>query len=189
MSRQLIEALFIEGGPVEMATAILYFAVAAVLWFRSSQRAAAIMVLACGLRELDFHNRFTTAYVFNTRYFLGGKVPVPEMLVVLAVLGALGITLLYVLWNNASSFVPAIRAGETAQIYIAAGLGLMVFTVVLDRFEGFLRRSYFASTANAVFVMWIVEETLELFIPVLFLAAATVRPAADRRVLARRAAA
>ena len=47
----------------------------------------------------------------------------------------------------------------------------MVFTVSLNRFQGFLRRTYGASASDVVFAMWVVEETLELLIPLLFLAA------------------
>ena len=53
-----------------------------------------IPVLLMGMRELDFHSRFTTMGVFKLRFFSSDTVPLSEKLIVTALLGGLGVALL-----------------------------------------------------------------------------------------------
>ena len=164
MWRPFVESLIVEHGPIETATALLYLLAAVVFWLRA-ERAASLLVLAGGLRELDLHNSVTWAYVFSS-----GKVPLGELLIV-TILAGLALVFFAFVREHWKQFLAGLRQHQPQEFYGAGAVCLMVFTVSLDRFQGFLRRSYGASVADVVFAMWIVEETLELLIPLLFLAA------------------
>jgi len=173
-----------------MATAVLYLAGAIFYWVRGrrspEQRAAGIILLAGGLRELDLHNRVTSAYALSSRYFVNGRVSLLERFLVAALLAGFALIALNFVRNCRRDFFEALKRREAQALRIAAGLFLAGFTVTLDRFQGFLRRNY-STSADLVFVLWVLEETLELFIPILFISAyPRVRPAAPS---ARRAAA
>ena len=170
MWRPFVESLVVEHGPVETATALLYLLAAVVFWLRA-ERAASLLVLAGGLREFDLHNSVTSAYVFNTRYFSSGKVPPGELLIVTTILTGLALVLFIFVREHWKQFLQGLRQRQPQAFYAAGAVCLMVFTVSLDRSQGFLRRTYGASGADVVFAMWVVEETLELLIPLLFLAA------------------
>jgi uncharacterized protein YjeT (DUF2065 family) len=177
MWRPFIESMVVEDGPIEMATAIFYLAGALFFWVRSSgrwwspQRAAGVILLAGGMRELDLHNRVTSAYALNTRYFVNPNVPILERLIVVAILAGLGLVIVHFVKNGWKEFVGDLLQLETRALCIAGGVSLVVFTVGLDRFEGYLRRTFGPASSDTVFVLWVAEETLEMFIPLLFIAA------------------
>lgn len=82
--------LLAENGPVEMPSAIGYFGAAALL-------------IAGGMRELDFQTRFTSSYAFSSGCFLHSSASVLEKLIVAGVLlGLLAAAVLIVVMNTHS---------------------------------------------------------------------------------------
>jgi hypothetical protein len=193
MGRIALEWLVLEDGPIEMATAVLYLIAAVMFWKRSEgarwsiYHSGAILLLAGGLRELDLHNRITSAYVFNTRYFVSEVVPAWELLIVMVTLAGLCFVFLDLVQRGWRDFIGGLRRGERHALAIAGGISLMTFTVGLDRLQGFVRNTYGPPLADVVFGMWFIEETLELIIPLLFFGALPHAP--SEPALARRRAA
>jgi hypothetical protein len=136
----------VEDGPIEMATAIFYLAGALFFWMRSSgrwwsqQRTAALILLAGGTRELDLHNRITSAYALNTRYFVNPNVPVLERLIVVAILAGLGILIADFVRKGWKEFLQVLAQFQPRALCIAAGVSLplsqSVSTVFKDFFAG-----------------------------------------------------
>jgi len=73
--------MVVENGPVEMLSAVGLLGAAFWLFCRTGRNTsgqpitAGFLVLLLGLRELDFHARFTTMGVFKTKYYLSPLVP------------------------------------------------------------------------------------------------------------------
>jgi hypothetical protein len=177
MWRQWLEALLIENGPIETATAVLFFVAALFMWVESRRSqwpagwAGSLILLVGGFRELDFQNRFTSGYVLSSGYFLSGAAPVWELLAVLLVLLALSAVALEYLLRNWRCFLSAIGRGRRFARSVVVAASLTVFTVLLDRGAGHLRQSFGGSAADVVFIMWVFEESLELLIPAFFIVA------------------
>ncbi|MEG6507931.1 hypothetical protein V6C03_03005 [Methyloligella sp. 2.7D] len=79
-----------ESGPVEGATAVLWFALAASIFVFVLQKETelmpfAVLALLAGGRELDIHHRFTTESFTKISYWLNMGIPFTEKLIVLAI--------------------------------------------------------------------------------------------------------
>jgi len=194
VSREFLEKLLVEGGPVETASAWLYFVAAGYLLLKSRRYswstgpAGAVILSACGFRKLDFQYRLTSGYVLGTRYYLAGTAPGWELLIVVSVLAGLAVVTMRFVWLNWSGFVEGFRQSRRSAIAVAAALGLMFLATFLDLAQSYLRRNYPAST-DAGFSMWFLEETLELIVPGLFVAAIFEAAAESERRHSSRASA
>jgi hypothetical protein len=82
-------SLIDEGGPIETLTAVCFLlgALAVLSGPELARRwPAAAILLMFGLRELDFHSRFTTMNLTKSRFYLSPEVPLAEKLIGLCVL-------------------------------------------------------------------------------------------------------
>jgi len=171
--RSWTEQAIAEYGPIELATALGYFIAAAMLWMSRSNRRWStegieiVFLITGGLREMDIQ-RITSSYAVTLPYFLTRKTPVWEMLLVIAVLSLLLVLGLRLVLSHGKGFVAGLKARQSANISVAFALGLMCFTVALDRFAAVLNHRFGGGANPMVYTLWIFEETLELTIPVFF---------------------
>ena len=190
MWREFLENLLVEGGPIEMASASLYFVAALFLllssrgYGRNTGWPGAAILCAGGFRELDFQYRFTSGYVLSTGYFLAGTAPGWELFIVISTLAGLLIVITQFVTLNWSAFVDGLRHGRRFAFLVAGAVGLIFFTTSLDVLQSYLRRNY-PSFTDAAFTMWVLEEMLELAIPLLFGAAVLEAAAAKSHRAAR----
>src|SRR5262245_497554 len=184
------ERILAENGPIEMPTAIAYFVAALMLWFGSPVRQwhaeipGTVLLIAGGLRELDFQARFTTGYAFSSRFFLQSSTPLFQKAAVAAVLLALGTMGTLLVVYNWRRFLQAFQSRESWAQSFAIAVSLIFVSTGLDEIGGFFRR-HNPNATDSMFVMWVFEESLEALIPVLFgtaiVQAAAAVPAAERR--------
>lgn len=162
-----------ESGPVETFSALGYFFCAsiAVCWFGRRLRRQWYLVavlLVMGMRELDFHSRFTTMGVFKLRFFSSDTVPWDEKLIVTALLVGLGVALVIAVRKEAPAIAKAVRERSTVVIGVACGLLLAVLSKSID---GLPRK---LSAINVTAPDWFIEmaadaeEIMELGIPLMF---------------------
>jgi hypothetical protein len=162
-----------ENGPVETFSALGYFVCAsiAVCWFgwqlRYKWYLVAILLLM-GMRELDFHSRFTTMGVFKLRFFSSDAVPWSEKLIVTTLLLGIGFALILALRKEMPKIVMVIRQRPTLLVGVYCGLALAVLSKTID---GLARK---LSAINVAAPDWFIEmasdaeEIMELAIPIMF---------------------
>lgn len=162
-----------ESGPVETFSALGYFVCAsiAVCWFGRRLRQQwylVVVLLLMGMRELDFHSRFTTMGVFKLRFFSSDTVPLGEKLIVTALLVGLGVALVLAVRRQAPVILRAARERSTVLIGVAWG---MVLAVLSKSIDGLPRK---LSAINVTAPDWFIEmaadaeEIMELGIPIMF---------------------
>ena len=131
-----------EGGIVESASALLWLAAAGILaaaaatdiWASGGgspvggirRLALAALPLAAGLRELDWHKKFTADSILKSNYWLG-KIPAPagEKIAAAIILTAVLLAAAVVAARCGRPFIAALRAREPVAWQIAASLALL----------------------------------------------------------------
>ena len=179
LPRDMSQKILTESGPVEHASALLYLAasVAAVaLAVRARVRvlaATAAVLLAFGLRELDFHDRFTSRAVSQLRFFTSSDVPLAEKAVVTLVLLGLGAAAGYLVWKAGEAFRRGFRAlRQPGALAAAVGVALLPVSLLCDRLVRLLTHDWGLDADHALpYLVWIAEEVTEFASPLLFLAA------------------
>jgi hypothetical protein len=173
-----------EGGPIEVFSAAGYLIVVATLarempygdllkrWYL-----VAIPIAMC-LRELDFHAHFTTYNITKTTLYISPDVPLLEKLIGVMVFVALGAAFYLLLRDGFRSFVRGLRHGEATAFAIAAAIGCIVLSKIIDGAPSnlaFLDIHLSGTSTSSVF-----EEILELGIPIfLSIAAFSAFPMQD----------
>ena len=152
-----------ESGPVQIFSVIGYFmAFMTALFLQWKGRLsfgywAAVLLLAMGLRELDFHDRFTTMGIMKTRFYISDAVPLTEKVIAAVVL--LGLTWVTVafLVKNFRPFVKALKGGNRAALLALNGICFTILSKLID--------------ANPSLIICALEESMEMGIPYFFLLA------------------
>ncbi len=165
-----------EGGPLEMATLLLYLLAAAAslaMALRGEWRggyAGSAVLLLLALRELDVHRRFTGLSVTGTKFWVS---PEPPLFVKgAALLGTafgLGVVAVF-LRGRIGSFVRCVRKKDPHCLSILGGILIVPFSLILDQIPRPLKKAGLWSE-DLFLALSITEETFELAIPVLFLVA------------------
>ncbi len=172
-SRETVVMLNIENGPVEMATALLYFVAAAAVWFLRTEAmgwrlsaALCVLLAAFGARELDLHKYWTGTSVLKLSFYLHDA-PLHQKLASAAVLGVIIAALVYLarwlrpLWAF-------FRRGHAVAVTIAVFIVTMGVTKVIDRSLNILAEDYGVPvTLHTRTIFMSLEETIELGLPLL----------------------
>jgi hypothetical protein len=152
-----------ESGPVQIFSVIGYLmASITALFLQWKERVsfgygAAVLLLAMGLRELDFHDRFTTMGIMKTRFYISDTVPLIEKIIgAVVLLGLTWITVSFLL-KHFRPFVTALRAGNKAVLLALHGIIFIIVSKFLD--------------PSPSLVICAIEETMEMAIPYFFLLA------------------
>lgn len=178
MPAELAEDLVREHEPVEMLTAVSYFV--AVFWLIvtalvKSERwlfSASFMVALLGLRELDFHSRFTSMGFMKTEYYISPKVPADEKAIVSALVLLILCVIIHFVWTRWHSFLTALKAGNSAAVNLGMAIGFGILSKTLDNNSTSIRRTitlFFGEHRYSL--LRVVEETMELAIPLFILLA------------------
>lgn len=168
-------ALVREAGIIETLTVYCYLAAAMLLIGLSlygKQRyrlSAVIIVLLLGLRELDFHDRFTTMGILKSSYYLSPDVPWPEKTTVSLLMISIVFFLLHFIRHNAISFFNGLRQRRRPELAVALSLGYAVSSKILDSFSRPIRSLLEPLCGTSRAYLRIYEEVLELAIPLFIL--------------------
>lgn len=168
---ELAASLVKEHGPVEAATAAGFFIGAGWLLIRSIGKksgdafSASLIILLLGLRELDFHARFTTMGVFKTRYYISPEVPAGEKMVVTVIMIGLIILVWRFLLRHSKPFFSSLREGEKGAVVLALAIGSGILAKTMDSMSGPLRKAVGVFHSDPRTCLRVAEETIELAIP------------------------
>lgn len=160
-SDETIFFLASESSPIQSLSAIGYFAAFAMAIFLhvkgqiSFGPGAAIIFLSMGLREMDFHDRFTTMGIMKTRFYISDAVPLAEKIPAAIIMLSLGYIITVFLIKHFRPFLIALRATNKAALLTLNGIAFTVISKLID------------SQPHLLFC--ITEETIELAIPCFFI--------------------
>ncbi len=166
-----------ESGMVELLSAAGYFVAAALLVILAVQKEVAsgystgFLVLLLGLRELDFHDRFTTMGIFKTKFYVSSIVPLGEKILVSILMICLVSFIIWYLKKHAASFFSELKYGTAHAVLTGCGIACMFFSKFMDSYSELLQNVLILVNEDPGFQARIIEETLELAIPVFFLLA------------------
>lgn len=159
----LAKFLVRENGSVQTFTVIAYFMAFSTAVILQLQKrisfgiGAAVIFLAMGLRELDFHDRFTTMGIMKSRFYISDTVPLQEKLIVILIVLILIWFIGRFLTKQFHPFRAALKKRDKAALLVLNGI---IFTIISKIFD----------SIPLLFIK-IVEESMELAIPCFFLAA------------------
>lgn len=169
-----VMALMSEEGPVEIASAGLYFLTAVALWFVRGRSmplalAAAMSIVLCafGARELDLHKAWTGASVLKVSFYLGSA-PLQHKLVALMAVVPTALAMAYLLLQYGLPVLRGLRQRHPVAITVAVFWGTLVLSKLIDRSQNVLLEDFgvqFSPAVTALRSAW--EESLELCLGVL----------------------
>jgi hypothetical protein len=127
-----------EGGVVESLTAILYFSCFAYLVregklpFVKKYYYLASVPLLFGLRELDFHSRFTTESVLRGSFYIRGHVPFYEKIIggIMVLVGLANVFL--IIRNHGATFLLELKKGSPRPVGVLLVIVFIVTSLTLD---------------------------------------------------------
>jgi len=162
------QSLVKENHAIENATVVGYFigAFIAIMiafrlrWFTGF--AASVILLLLGLRELDFHDKFTTMGIFKIKFYLGSEVQLPEKITVILIVLLLLVYIVWFLKKNMGSYLVCLKNKKSYAVTTLAGLVALPLSKVLD-----------SSIMGLVDYDWLIymEESVEFAIPYFFIIA------------------
>jgi len=163
-----------EGGPIEILSAAGYFMFCLLIFFfnfmkiTSNRFAPGFFVFLLGLRELDFHDRFTTMGIFKIRFFTSSDVPVAEKIIVIIFIFSLLCYAFFYLRNALPAYKRDLKSLRTYAVSVACALVCMVFSKFIDSNSDMFIAIFHTFQDPATF-SFILEECMELFIPIFFI--------------------
>ncbi|ABA56981.1 hypothetical protein Noc_0458 [Nitrosococcus oceani ATCC 19707] len=168
-----------EGGFVESLSAIGYF-VGAILVILIRRKFiyytyAAFILILFGLRELDFHNRFTTMSVSKIKFYVSPEVLLLEKVIAIAIVLLLLYILIRLIKTHFNGLINAIKKGEPSALGVGGGILLILITKTLDGLSRKLASVNIIVSDNMAKLVETVEEVFELGIPLMFIIAAAAR--------------
>lgn len=132
----------------------------------------AILMFLLGARELDWHNKFTTASILKLNYYLKLQVPTQERLIGLLIAVCILVFIFYYVYRYLPQLIRMTRSGDRAAITVCCAIATLVFSKFMDRLVNILKDDYSLSVP-----IWLeklqlsLEEPLEFMIPVLIILA------------------
>jgi len=174
LDQPALRSLVREDGLIEIASAAGYALVLLIMsvkggWdFFKRHAYLFILVAAFGLRELDFHTRFTTMGIFKSNFYLSPAVPLPEKMIGALVCLALLACLILCLRKHLKTFLAEFRK-ETSSMSIGIALLFMAVSKGVDGLSAKLSRLGLELTAALSLSFRSMEEILELGIPMMLI--------------------
>jgi hypothetical protein len=139
-----------------------------------------ILIILFGLRELDFHKRFTTMGMFKLQFYLSNSVPVIEKLAGLLVIAVLLYIAISIIRHHSHSFFRNIRHKSLVHIGGLLTFLVLVVTNTLDGIGRTLGDLNVVIDTHTSIILEVVEEVLELGIPLLIIATLTIYFSAEQ---------
>jgi hypothetical protein len=166
----------------------LHFVVAlALIWIvvRGGPRVFIVpmlLVLAMGGRELHIHKTFTSGSMTRIAYYLNPEVMLLERLAVAAFLTAVVVGVLYAAWRYSRTLRQRLRERDSASWSFAAGVVMVPLLKAIDSTPRWVRDvSGVSFSESGLALMLSLEETMEMFLPLVFLLAVVQYSAARSR--------
>lgn len=166
-----------EGGPIELASAILHLVCFALVVLRGGASFVkrypyfAVMPLVFAMRELDFDKRFTTTGIFKSRFYLRPDVPLHEKLIGALVILTLAVLVIMMARRHTRDFIAALRQRSALAVGAALTIALCVSSKFLDGLERKCRDLGFQLNELIARYSSPLEEILELGIPIIMILA------------------
>lgn len=132
------ESFLREGGPVEMASALIYFfcfglvAAWGRLFFFEAYPYFALVPLLFGLRELDIDKAFTTTGIFKIRFFTSAEVPFYEKIFGFLLITALLYMIYALIRHQTKNYLGELRKRTPLAIGASLVAGLTIVSKTLD---------------------------------------------------------
>lgn len=172
----IARALASEQGPIETLQALLLFAVAAGIWlaWRQADDAMTAMALstlltAMAARELEWHRAWTSGNVLKLSFYFG-PAAASEKIAGAAALIAMAIAAGYLVKRHARWAIGALRERDPLAFTIAMFLVSLAATRLVDKSLRFAEKWFgWSASPSAIVAKLVVEEVLELAIPLLAL--------------------
>ncbi len=130
--------LFDEGGIVEVASALGYFLCAAQILYKGKTNYFReyyyfwVLIIMFGLRELDFHKRFTTMGILKIRFFTSADVPLLEKFVGFLIILLLLHVIITIFKKHFRHFIEGLKNYSTIHIGVLIAVLLLVISKTLD---------------------------------------------------------
>ena len=124
------QVLMGESGPIEVASAVGYFACALYMIARGgrdflvSRGYFVVLTLLFGFRELDFDKAFTTMGILKSRFYLSSDVPLQEKVIGLLVIALIVWTVFQLLRHHFTEFMRGLKQRAP----VALGVALIFFS-------------------------------------------------------------
>ena len=172
-----VEHIFKENGIIETASVVGYLVASGWLFYtglrdkHNHSLLTGILILLLGLRELDFHMRFTAMGIFRSKFFISPEVPLAEKAVGTVIVVVLTVVIIKYCRQNYSLFIKSLRAGEAWAINTSLAIAFMVISKWLDGGPDLLEWIISPIHSDPEMCMWIFEEVLEMAIPALIMLA------------------
>lgn len=167
----IMEEIVEEFGVVENITVVGYFVAATLLlldgWREHNKQGivAAVVVFMLGLRELDFHEKFTTMGMFKSRFYLSPEVPIVEKCIVLLITLILFWGLAVFLKKNIGTFMTSWRQKHPWAVAISMAIVSIILSKTLDSNSGPLVWLIGLVLNEPETYTLVLEEVMELAIP------------------------
>jgi hypothetical protein len=170
------EMLIRENGPIELLSAIGYFVCLIPLLRHGvedskSQLLMAFFLLILGMRELDFHARFTAMELTKIKFYLSSNVPIMEKAIGAAIILLFAYCIMSLSKEYFLAYVGAVKQLEPYAIGVSLAFLFLMISLGLDGFEKKAATLGFAITSDVSDIMIVVEEVIEFGIPIMFLIA------------------
>lgn len=172
LEQPALQRLYAEGQLIENAT-VAFYALAVILllcWSKAGRRfrwLSAFAVLLCALRELDWHNAFTSESLLKLSYYVRDDDPIAvRILAGVVVLGILAVLLRY--FTYARALKAAVGAGRPHGYSALAAILLLPLSKTFDSSPRMIQKHLDIDLAAGLrHVIHLTEESLELAIPLL----------------------
>ncbi len=174
---ETVENIFKENGIIETVSVVGLLAASGWLFYtglRGKHKPSLLtgfLVFVLGLRELDFHSRFTTRGIFRTEFFTLSDVPLIEKTVGAVIILLLAFAIIEFCRQNYSLFIKSLRAGEAWAFNISLAIAFMALSKWLDSGPKLLEWIISLIHSDPEMCLWIFEEVMEMAIPALILLA------------------
>ncbi|ABC78515.1 hypothetical protein [Syntrophus aciditrophicus] len=164
-----------ENGPIELMSALGYFVVPLIMFIRGGwsfirrHASLAVLVVALGLRELDFNARFTTMSITKIKFFLSPQVPLGEKIIAVLLILILLAALVDCLKKYLRPFLAGCAKKDVVSMTAGVSLLFMAISKSLDGLPRKLRSLGLDIAGQNSLYAESAEEILELGIPLMLI--------------------
>jgi len=165
-----------EGGLIESLSSAGYFLcllLASILggWaYIKKHHYFLLLILMFGLRELDFHNQFTTMSILKARFYLSNDVPWFEKFIGAIVIALIIYVVIVIVNKYSRDFFSKLKQLSPTHIGAVLTFLFLGFTKSIDGIGRKLADINFIITPKSVGIFEVIEEILEMGIPMLIAA-------------------
>lgn len=165
-----------EGGIIETLSAIGYFVAALFILLKGKWSYISryyyffILIILFGLRELDFHKKFTTMGIFKSKFYLSNSVPLFEKFIGLLVILLVLYMFVSIINNHSKGFFIKIKKISPVHIGLLITFFLLFFSKTIDGLGRKLAKLNISIDEQTSIYFNLIEEVLELGIPLLIIA-------------------